>query len=127
MRKLARNHSPEALHNARRLRREMNASERVLWECIRKERLGFAFKRQVPVGPYTLDFYCPEASVCVEVDGEIHNHQADEARDLFLERKDILTIRVRSLDLFDAKSLAAEQALKQIRQTCEQRAGRTSS
>jgi very-short-patch-repair endonuclease len=127
MRKLARNHSAEAMHNARRLRREMTASEKVLWECVRKERLGFAFKRQVPVGPYTLDFYCPEASLCVEVDGERHDAQRDEARDLFLEGKNILTVRVRSLDLFDANSLAAEQALSHIRRTCEGRTGRKAS
>ena len=102
----------------------MNASERVLWECLRKGRLGFGFKRQVPVGPYTLDFYCPEAGLCVEVDGEGHDPVHDERRDLFMETQGILTLRVRSLDLFDASSLAAERALRRIRETCERRANR---
>ena len=124
MRKGVRNHSPEAVHNARRLRREATASERVLWECLRKERLGFGFKRQVPLGPYTLDFYCPEASVCVEVDGEGHDPIHDERRDLFLEGQGVRTIRVRSLDLFDAHSLAAERALRHIQEACERRSGR---
>lgn len=124
MRKEARNHSPDALHNARRLRREMTASERALWECLRKERLGFGFKRQVPVGPYTLDFYCPEAGLAVEVEGERHDSREDEQRDLYLETKDILTIRVRGLDLFDARSLGAERALRRIQEACERRAGR---
>lgn len=127
MRKNARNHSAEAVQKARRFRREMNASERVLWECLRKGRLGFGFKRQVPVGSYTLDFYCPEAGLCVEVDGEEHDTGHDERRDLYLETKDILTIRVRSLDLFDPTSLVAERALRDIRECCERRRGRKSS
>lgn len=121
MRKHARNHSHEALHNARRLRTEMTASEKVLWDCLRKDRLGFRFKRQVPVGPYTLDFYCPEASLCVEVDGDQHEAPKDEQRDLYLETQDILTIRIKSLMLFDSHSLEAERALRLIRETCEQR------
>lgn len=124
VRKFARNHSPEALHNARRLRREMTASERVLWECLRRDRLGFRFHRQVPVGPYTLDFYCPAASVCIEVDGEEHVRHRDDARDAYLERLDVLTVRIRSLDLFDSRSLTAERDLEEVRRICERRSGR---
>lgn len=41
---------------ARELRKDMSTSERVLWDRIRKDALGFRFKRQVPVGEYVLDF-----------------------------------------------------------------------
>ena len=41
-----------------------------LWRFLRAHRLhGYGFRRQHPVGPFILDFYCPEARLAVEVDG----------------------------------------------------------
>jgi very-short-patch-repair endonuclease len=124
VRKNARNHSTEALKRARALRTEPSISENVFWECIRKERLGFKFRRQVAVGPYTLDFYCPSAKVAVEIDGEQHIPEKDIARDLYFEKNGILTIRVRSLAFFEVSLFEAENALRNIRETCESRTRR---
>ena len=41
---------------ARRYRREMSISERVVWSILRQEELGFRFRRQFAIGPYYLDF-----------------------------------------------------------------------
>ena len=68
----AMNHDLKQNVRARRMRSEMSVSEKVLWEQVRKNRLGYGFRRQVPVGPYILDFYCARASLCIEVDGEQH-------------------------------------------------------
>jgi len=47
---------------ARRLRSNMTEGERRLWFLLRKKRLaGFRFRRQVPIGPYVADFFCPSA------------------------------------------------------------------
>src|SRR5215216_4051714 len=94
----SRNNSSEALLRSRELRSSMSVSEKKLWEKLRRKQLGFAFKRQVPVGPYTLDFYCPEASLCVEVDGEQHlfRKALDARRDTYLSLKRIATIRIPS-------------------------------
>ena len=65
---------------------------------LKDRRLGFRFRRQYAVGPYVLDFYCHEARLCIEVDGEQHadRDEADRKRDAFLADKGILTYRVPS-------------------------------
>ncbi|HEY0865830.1 MAG TPA: DUF559 domain-containing protein [Fimbriimonas sp.] len=109
---------------SRTLRREMSASEKVLWEHLRKRRTGYRFNRQVPVGPYFLDFYCAEAGVCVEVDGEQHMNRLDKDlhRDGYLSGKGIYTLRIPSLDLFEATGLETGRWVRKIRQVCEERA-----
>jgi len=57
----------------------MSATERHLWQRLRGLQLQVKFRRQHPVGPYVADFYCREAGVVVEVDGDTH-HLTDEAR-----------------------------------------------
>jgi very-short-patch-repair endonuclease len=33
---------------------------------------GLRFRKQHPIGPYILDFFCAEAALAVEIDGSIH-------------------------------------------------------
>ena len=48
---------------ARAMRREPTDAERRLWRLLRDRRLsGHKFRRQVPVGPYIVDFLCVGAS-----------------------------------------------------------------
>ena len=53
---------------ARRLRRQPTEAERRLWQRLRNERLGIAFRRQHPLAGYILDFYAPAARLAVELD-----------------------------------------------------------
>jgi ATP-dependent DNA helicase RecQ len=101
MRKGTRNNSQEARDRARKLRAEMSVSEKILWMFLRGDKTGFRFRTQHAVGPYVLDFYCPEAGLCVEVDGEQHDGRAreDEARDVWLEARGIITMRIPSADV----------------------------
>jgi very-short-patch-repair endonuclease len=122
MKRGARNSTSTALHRGRALRSERSVSEKVLWQALRKRQLGFLFKTQVPVGPYHLDFYCPEASLCVEVDGEQHDQSRDARRDAYLKEQGVETIRIPSLDLFDAHGLLAARWLKLIEGRCRERA-----
>jgi very-short-patch-repair endonuclease len=71
---------------ARRMRREPTPAERRLWWMLRDRRLaGFKFRRQVPVGPYILDFLCKDARVAIEADGGQHaDPSADTARTSWL-------------------------------------------
>jgi len=126
MQKGARNHDSQALLRARKLRKEMAVSERVLWAFLRKKQTGFLFKTQVAVDVYVLDFYCPEAKLCVEVDGEQHAQRrgADAIRDRTLLDLGIATIRVPSLDLFEETSLEIGRRLEKITLLCEERSGR---
>lgn len=119
----SRNHSSEALLRARHMRRTMSVSEKQFWEAVRKRRIGFTCKRQVPVGPYTLDFYFPEARLCVETDGEQHANTVgrDKARDEFLAGRGIITIRIPTLDLFDQTGVPFADWLRMVQDACEAR------
>jgi hypothetical protein len=48
----------------------MTLPEVVLWQCLRQRPEGLKFRRQHPTGPYVLDFFCSDARLAIEVDGE---------------------------------------------------------
>jgi 2-isopropylmalate synthase len=72
---------------ARTMRGAPTDSELRLWRLLRERRLnGFKFRRQVPVGPYIVDFLCVGAKLIVEADGSQHaESRHDKARDAYLE------------------------------------------
>ena len=75
--------TPEIEAAARNLRQNMTPAEQVLWEALKGRQVaGLKFRCQHPVGPFILDFYCPARKLAVEVDGGVHDGQAeyDEAR-----------------------------------------------
>ena len=94
---------------ARQLRRDMTLPEVVLWEHLRRGRLAMRFRRQHPIGPYVLDFYCSEHRLCVEVDGFVHDlpGQAmhDERRDAWLKQQGIRVLRFRAADVLSDREL----------------------
>ena len=58
---------------ARDLRQTGTPPEQLLWLALRNEQIGgLKFRRQYPIGPYVVDFYCHSAKVAVEVDGMSH-------------------------------------------------------
>jgi very-short-patch-repair endonuclease len=58
---------------ARRLRQNETVEEYHLWSDLRARWLNqYKFARQVPLGPYTVDFICREHRLVVEVDGFQH-------------------------------------------------------
>ena len=70
--------SAELQARARGLRREMTPAERKLWSRIRLDRLeGARFRRQHAVGRFILDFFCPQAKLVIEVDGDVHAKQVE--------------------------------------------------
>ena len=75
--------NPAAEKGKRRsLCKRMPRAEVLLWSKLRGQQLsGLRFRRQYSVGPYVLDFYCPEAKLAVEVDGDIHFGDGAEERD----------------------------------------------
>ena len=91
----------DAFQRARKLRRTMTKPERLLWWALKADQTGFHFRKQHAAGPYVLDFYCDRARLCVEVDGSSLDFTVDRdiARDRYLERWGILTVRVRAADV----------------------------
>ena len=92
---------------ASQLRKEQTQGEKIMWSRLRRDRLGARFRRQACIGPYILDFYCRKADVAVEVDGELHDPIADARRDAVLESQGIITLRIKSWDVFSPKDLDA--------------------
>src|SRR3990167_2060148 len=66
---------------ARDLRQAQTVFERKFWARVRNRQLGgLKFRRQVPVGPYIADFYCEDAALIVELDGDQHGQDEGAAR-----------------------------------------------
>ncbi|HET7569050.1 MAG TPA: endonuclease domain-containing protein [Gammaproteobacteria bacterium] len=67
---------------ARALRKHQTDTEQCLWRHLRRRQIGgVRFYRQRPILDYIVDFYCPAASLVVEVDGSQHFELANTARD----------------------------------------------
>ena len=83
---------------AKRLRRRMNEPELRLWNRVRANRLdGVHVRRQHPLGPYVLDFFCARARLAIEVDGGMHDDDRkarDETRDAWLAMQGVRTLRL---------------------------------
>ena len=93
--------NPRTRRLAKDLRRAMSLPEVLLWVQIKGRRLaGLLFRRQHPIGPYVLDFYCEAAKLCVEIDGAGHGAgdrpERDERRDGWLADLGIRTLRLRA-------------------------------
>jgi very-short-patch-repair endonuclease len=88
---------------ARSLRRRLTPPEARLWVALRKNRLNMHFRRQHPIGPHILDFYCDAAKLAVEVDGQGHIDRADydERRDGWLLAHGIRTLRIAAINVRD--------------------------
>jgi very-short-patch-repair endonuclease len=81
---------------ARRLRREDTEAEARLWNVLRDRRLGgWKWRRQVPKGPFIVDFLCVEGGLVVELDGGQHSEQVeyDARRTAYLKRLGLKVLR----------------------------------
>ena len=82
----------------RRLRSNMTGPETRLWSRLRARQLqGLKFRRQHGIGPYIVDFYCPEQSLVIEVDGDSHADAdqivKDQRRDRYFQSLGLRVIR----------------------------------
>ena len=95
--------SPLTYARAKRMRRNPSASERRLWGALRNRTLGgLKFYRQVPIGPYIVDFINHEHGVVVEVDGPSHADDSahDKRRTDYFTGLGLFVHRVENAELF---------------------------
>ena len=73
----------------------MTKAEWHLWAHLRGGALGASFRRQHPIGPYFVDFYCAPLKIAVELDGSQHVERAryDEVRTKYLNERGIFVLR----------------------------------
>ena len=85
---------PTTVPQARALRRNAPETERLLWKLLRDRKLdGLKFRRQVPLGPYVLDFVCMRHRLVIEADGPFHDPERDAIRDASLAAKGFRVLR----------------------------------
>ena len=67
---------------AKKLRANTTPHERMLWRALKELPAdGTHFRRQAPIGPYVVDFFCPAKHLIVELDGGHHNDDETAKRD----------------------------------------------
>ena len=108
--------SRKTIERAKSLRQSLTRPEALLWISLSRRRLdGLHFRKQHPIGPYVLDFYCAEATLAVEVDGFSHNlgdrPQRDERRDDWLGERGIETLRLEAQSVIDDPQMALDTIL----------------
>jgi len=92
----------------------MSVPEVMLWQELRGRKPGKpVFRRQHPIGPFVLDFYCASASLAVEIDGEDHHlgdrPERDCRRDAYLGAQGLRVVRIpASYVLANALAVAEE-------------------
>lgn len=80
---------------ARVLRRQATVRERLLWSRLRRKALCTRVLRQRPIGSFVVDFFAPDFSLVIEVDGRSHDatRVADRTRQSFLESRGLTVLR----------------------------------
>ena len=87
---------PVTLEAAKILRENMTIYENLLWKRLKQKQVArLRFRRQHPISFFIADFYCHEARLVIEIDGNIHNHQReyDDGRSAEMEKYYIKVIR----------------------------------
>jgi very-short-patch-repair endonuclease len=107
----------KTIKQARRLRRSLSVPEVRLWSRLRERVPGKpTFRRQHPIGPYVLDFYCPKAKLAIEIDGMIHDMagrpERDERRDAWLLQQGVRVVRIPAAELTAEMDEAADAIVR---------------
>lgn len=87
------------------MRKAMTEPEIMLWSRLRgRHGEKPTFRRQHPLGPFILDFFCPSARLVVEVDGATHSGDetlaADAARDRWLAQQGVNVLRAPASNVY---------------------------
>jgi very-short-patch-repair endonuclease len=103
-----------AYKSARRLRKSMSLPEVLLWRLLRRRQPPI--RRQHPLGPYVVDFYCPAARLVLEVDGHAHltgsRPMRDVQRQCWLEAQGLKVVRVDAAEVLRDAVACADAVLR---------------
>ena len=107
------------------LRNNATAPEALLWMKLKGKQIdGLKFRRQFGVGPYVIDFYCPELRLGIELDGDIHNRfdteMHDNIRTAFLRENRIMLLRYKNEVVYQNVDAIVEDIRQLYRNTLNQ-------
>ncbi len=104
------------------LRSKATTAEKILWQHLRGNQLGFKFRRQFSIGRYVADFCCESLKLIVEVDGWTHDGEKtqmkDEVKQKFLESVGYKVVRFKNEEMFGD----IEIVWNKMRMICAERA-----
>lgn len=100
--------------NAKALRKRSTKAEKHFWQMIRNRQLmGFKFRRQHPLKYFIADFYCHEALLVIELDGNIHDLENikgyDKQREAIITELGITVLRFRNEEIFIQSDFVIEK------------------
>jgi len=98
-----------------RLRKNATLAERIFWRRCRGRQIdNLKFRRQHSIGRYTVDFYCDELCLVIELDGKIHDYlqSYDERRQTALENLGYNVIRFKNEEIYKSMDYVIEEITK---------------
>ena len=107
----------ESAEIARKLRSRMTDAEIRFWHQVRRGGAkGLRFRKQVPLGPYIVDFLCEPRRLVVELDGGQHatRTEQDMERTRWLEARGYRVVRYWNNDVLSNLEGVMEDLLGKI-------------
>lgn len=94
--------SDKTIKHARELRRNQTNAEKLLWSKIRNRQFeNLKFRRQHPIPPYIVDFFCEDLKLVIELDGGQHTEKKDQERQSYIEKQGYEVIRFWNNDVLN--------------------------
>jgi very-short-patch-repair endonuclease len=106
---------PEIGQRSRELRHPLTPAEARLWSVLRGRNLrAYKFRRQHPIGQFIVDFYCAEAKLVIEADGDIHACQEayDAARSEWLQSHGYTVIRFKNSEVQEGLDKVIDEIIR---------------
>ncbi|HEX4955792.1 MAG TPA: endonuclease domain-containing protein [Thermoanaerobaculia bacterium] len=105
---------PPILAAARRLRRVSTPAEEEMWRVLRSRQLhGLKFRRQAVIGSFVADFLCYRLKLVIELDGGIHQTEAqrdrDQNRTAYLEEHGFEVLRFENAEVLEQPAVVVER------------------
>jgi len=103
------------LEIAKNLRKQSTDAELRLWYYLRAKRtLSLKWRRQHPIPPYIVDFYCHQAKLVVELDGGQHEVDVDSRRTTYIRSQSIEVIRFWNHDVLSKTEAVMDEILRVV-------------
>ena len=88
-----------------------------MWRCLKARTPEQpVFRRQHPIGPYVIDFYCAKARLAIEIDGMSHDMgdrpYSDAQRDAWLRERGVTVMRIAATDLMQCFDETADAIMR---------------
>jgi very-short-patch-repair endonuclease len=102
------------LQKAAENRKNMPPAEVRVWKRLRRQQLmQYDFDRQKPILNYIVDFYCQEAQLAIEIDGNTHNNdgEPERTRQRDIEELGVWFLRFPNLEAYKFPDQVAQSVL----------------